>query len=608
MKRILVLLFPLFVFPILAQTTWYVRPDGGTRYSANLPTGKCNGKTDAAYSGSGVNQPCAFNDVRFLYEDGTYNSGSQTWVISGGDTVILRGSLAAGKTYRIGYPNNSNNNDAATGLTWGIAGDPYDSGMPVPPSGTAGHPTRILGENYGSCHDQSARTQLHGGFGVSSVVNLNGASYVDMECLDITDFSACGRSGQTHTCNTNPGSLDDYASTGISQTNQTSNLTMADMRIHGVAGTGLYGPNGPGNTYSYVDIVGNAASGWNADNGTVGIGSALMQNFSINWNGCAEEYPLVDALPYQDCTDDNSGGYGDGFGTATMTATSPWNVTFNQGTVSYNTQDGLDALHLVGAGSSMTITNVTAYGNMGQQIKVGGAGGTASNNTIVTSCNALRQAIPGTPAGYNSKLTDFCRAADAGIYLATQDGSKLTFDNNTVYSASSTTVEIGCGGTCKAGTDLIEFKKNTILGFKNSTATGYVGGGTMDYANPIYLDYNNPFTNMGSVMDGNDIYHAKSTWTCPATTYLHETNDPCSDPGFVDETWHNYGIGNMTLIATAPASPVVTPPVVPTSCPSITAPASPVVSIPVAPIVVTPPITAPVSAPGTITLKCVVVQ
>ncbi len=53
-------------------TTWYVRPDGGTRYSSNVTAGQCDGMADAPYSGSGVNQHCAFNDVRMLYTDGSY--------------------------------------------------------------------------------------------------------------------------------------------------------------------------------------------------------------------------------------------------------------------------------------------------------------------------------------------------------------------------------------------------------------------------------------------------------------------------------------------------------------------------------------------------------
>ncbi|MEO6983625.1 MAG: Ig domain-containing protein, partial [Edaphobacter sp.] len=45
-------------------TTWYIRSDGGTRYSANRPDGQCDGQGDTAYGGTGTNQHCAFNDFR----------------------------------------------------------------------------------------------------------------------------------------------------------------------------------------------------------------------------------------------------------------------------------------------------------------------------------------------------------------------------------------------------------------------------------------------------------------------------------------------------------------------------------------------------------------
>ena len=83
--------------------TWFVRADGGTRYSSNVPTGQCNGQYDAPYPGSGVNQNCAYNDFRYLYDDdsghsfNTNNASGNymgTWVINGGDTVVIRGCTA----------------------------------------------------------------------------------------------------------------------------------------------------------------------------------------------------------------------------------------------------------------------------------------------------------------------------------------------------------------------------------------------------------------------------------------------------------------------------------------------------------------------------------
>ena len=388
------------------------------------------------------------------------------------------------------------------------------------------------------------------------MLTLSGASYVDVACLDITDFSSCGRSGQANGCSTSY-PLSDYAGSGISWNNASTNDTVTDVRIHGMAVNGMSGPTGDGVVMKNIAIIGNASAGWNADpgNGTTGVGSLLVQNFNISWNGCAEEYPIVSALPYRDCTDDSSGGYGDGFGTTTVPSPPPgWKAHFDQGVVSYNTQDGLDALHLTGPGSSMTITHVLAYGNMGQQIKVGGTSGIATNNIIFTNCNALRQAIPGTPAGYNSKLSDFCRAADAGIVMTVNDGSTAVFSDNVIYSASATTIEVEVNQSCNTASCLVRQQRNIFVGFRNNAASGYPGGGSGDYANPLYAEaaaraYKNP----GSSFDHNTTFHAKSNWKCPAV-WLHETNAYCGDPHLADESWHLYGYGDTKFTPQTPPS------------------------------------------------------
>ncbi len=552
---ILVVAAPAAPAPPSTGATWYVRPDGGSRYSSNMQNGQCNGKSDVAYPGQGTNQACAFNDVRYLWQDGSYTvDASQSafpaygWIGNGGDTYLIRGSLSSGVSWRIGYPTNSDMYDPTVAHYWGVAGDPYGSGIPQPLSGTASQHTRILGENFASCHAPSAKTQLHGGYGVSAVLNMTGVSYVDIACLDITDFSSCGRASQTNTCNSTIGQLSDYATNGISWSRASTNDTVTDVSIHGLASAGMIGPTGDGVVFSYVDLIGNASSGWNADagDGTTGTGSLLMQHYNISWNGCAEEYPIVDALPYQDCTDDNIGGYGDGFGTATTPSNPAWNVTFDQGIVTYNTQDGLDSLHLIGSESSVTVTRTQAYGNMGQQIKVGGASGTAINNLIVTNCNAMRQAIPGTPAGYNSRLSDYCRAADTGIVLKVGPQTRLTYDFNTIYSASATAIEIDCdttNGPCNA-TSTIDFRNNIFVGFLNNAANGYPSGGTGGYSNPVYngsgVDF---FGNSGSLFINNFTFHPSGSWTCPAN---HELAGVCGDPGLTDESWHVYGVPAMT--------------------------------------------------------------
>lgn len=545
-------------------TTWYVRPDGGTRYSTNAKQGQCDGKGDAPYPGKGTNRHCAFNDVRLLWQDGSYAYNTSPfpawgWVIQGGDTVILRGSIAKGVSYRIG-------NNAALGSCTdpsvpagqpnirGACGNQFQ-GAPPPPSGTVEHPTRILGENYQSCSAQSARTQLHGGWGVGAVLDLSGSSYIDLECLDITDFSSCGRASQRSACQSGNGTvISDYAGSGISLNNQSTHITLNNLRIHGLASFGLYGATGNGSVFTNIDVLGNAGGGWNADrgDGKTGLGTLLVQHYSIEWNGCAEEYPIVDKVPYGDCTDDNSGGYGDGFGTATVTSDAPgWQVHFDQGTVAYNTQDGLDALHLVGNGSSMTVTRTLAYGNMGQQLKVGGQSGTLINNLVVGNCFAMKEAIPGTPAGFNAKLSDYCRAGDVAVAATVANQSKLTLDFNTIYSANTIGVEVECdayAGQCSSSS-LIDYRNNIFVGFVDDAAHGNPKG-QGERPTPVYLGDTlhgvNPFANQGSVFSNNAVFHPRGNWKCPTS---HETHALCGDPGLKDERWHLYGYGDM-----APAS------------------------------------------------------
>jgi hypothetical protein len=520
----------------LFGTTWYVRPDGGTRYSTNVTKGQCDGKGDAAYPGSGVNRHCAFKDVRMLYADGTYTTGTTFpgwgWVIAGGDTVIIRGSIGTGVAYRIGT-------DWGSQVSFGIAGNNPNSGMPPPPSGTESQHTRILGENYGSCTSQSARTQLYGGSGAGAVMALNGSSYIDVACLDITDHSNCGRSTDVVSCVENGATVSDYANNGIQINNKSTHITLTDVRLHGLAGAGMMGAPGDGFVATDFAILGNANAGWNADDlsGTTGVGSMLVQNYDISWNGCVEEYPIVSPLPYFSCTDQDHGGYGDGFGTATVASPAPgWQVHFDNGVVSYNTQDGLDALHIVGPGSSMTVTHTRAFSNMGQQIKVGGSEGTITDSLIVGNCNAMSKAIPGAPRGFNDRLGLFCRAGDTAAVIEVPDHLPAIFQRNVIYSANHVALEIEYPGNSSPHST-IKYDDNIFIGFPNSDGS---------YPSPIYSNTDlKMFTNAGASFSNNITYHAKRDWKCPAT-WLHETGGSCADPHLKDETWHEYGYGDFS--------------------------------------------------------------
>jgi hypothetical protein len=532
--------------------TWYVNGGGGTRYSSNQPGGQCNGKSPAAYPGSGVNQDCAFKDIRSLWTDGSYvtdtGAGSPAWgwIGSSGDTYLV--DCSGGALCRIGQ-NGPNAQDF-----YGLAGNPYGAGMPPPINGTPSAHTRLLGVNYQSCTSPAAKAHINGGFGVSTVLSLQNTSYVDVACFDITDFSSCGKSGQASTCNT-VYPISDFATNGIVTNPSTTNTTITDVSIHGMANVGIQGATGDGVVLTRVSLSGNPGAGWNMDDGSgaTGWGHLTLSYFSVQWSGCAEQYPIVDALPYADCTDDNSGGYGDGIGTATVNSHPGWIMSIDHSVAAYNTQDGFDLLHLQGGGSTLTITNSLAYGNMGQQVKMGAAG-TAIDNLFVGNCNALRQAIPGTPSGYNARLSDFCRASDTPVVVAVGDGGLTRYINNTLYTAGSIGVEVTNSGPCTTNC-FFQYENNIFLGFPNNAANGYPNGGSGKLPAPIYFDSGNPILGQsGSTFTNNLTWNARDSWPCPQTSW-NEQNAVCADPGLVDETFHLYGFGNMS--PAAPSSIVV---------------------------------------------------
>jgi parallel beta-helix repeat protein len=525
--------------PYTQGTTWYVRPDGGTRYSTNITTGTCDGKGDSAPSGSTPNQHCAFNDVRMLYQDGSYTYGttfpSWGWVIAGGDTVIIRGSIGTGVSYRIGWNSQATYCDS-TGC-WGITGDQGASGMPPPPSGTPMQHTRIYGENYASCHSATAKTQLHGGWATGTVMALDGASFVDVACLDLTDFSACGRQGQAVGCD----STQDFTENGMSFYSTTHDITLTDINAHGLADSGFAGPTGGNVTMDYIGLEGNASAGWNSDpgDGTTGFGTLSVSDFNIVFNGCAEQYPIVAALPYSDCRDDTYAGYGDGFGTTTVQSPYPgWQITWNKGTVAYNTQDGLDALHVNGYNSSMTVMNTLAYGNEGQQIKAGPTPKLINNN-IVGNCRALNQAILGTPSGFNASnmLGDLCRAGNTAVLIYANPTTPGIYAMNSLISNGAIGLEIEYQVPDEGALNVTSYVDNMFFGGLNTDS----GQNT----NVIYSTSDlHMLSNPGASFTHNSSYGYSSSWTCPNTS-SGETNGLCSDPGLVDETFHAYGYGNI---------------------------------------------------------------
>ena len=177
------LLVAILVSLPLSGETWYVRKDGGTRYSTKAHDRTVRWQSRAPYHGKGVNQHCAFSDFRYLWDDQTYNSGL------GHRRRRHRHHSRRPLARRLGSPQPAK---ALVNLVpwWRHLG----CSNPTIPAGTPTHHTRILGENYATCGtstatDQSKLTQIFGGFGLGTASTFSGAQYVDMQCIEITRHS-----------------------------------------------------------------------------------------------------------------------------------------------------------------------------------------------------------------------------------------------------------------------------------------------------------------------------------------------------------------------------------------------------------------------------------
>ena len=415
--------------------TYYVRQNGGT-------PSQCSGLADVDYSAS-VAPNCAWGDPRYAWSNG--GGDVYKWKIVGGDTLLIHAGTNPWLTTLTG-PNVFDN---------GGGGNYATSYNPPPPSGSSAHHTRILGENYAS-GAAGTKVQLYGGSTLYGMLNIRDTSYVDVESLDLTDHSQCTKypAGLPVACATN--TVDAWVYAGLLSNKASTDITEQDLNIHGFLADGAQGAFGGGFLLTRVRWAGNGGSGWDTDDGTSSIGSFTNVNGTVLANGCIEEYPIAHTYPFAYCYDQNSGGYGDGFG---LTYDSDVQITWTQPTVMFNTQDGLDMLYANGQNSTMTVTGGYFYGNMGNQLKVGGVGNaTIRNNLILADCNRMSAAISGFPSTFNTQpeLTFFCRAYGPGIVVSRRGDNAVgghgnyTIQFNTLvgYGADGINEIGGNGGLC----------------------------------------------------------------------------------------------------------------------------------------------------------------
>jgi PKD repeat protein len=486
-----------------SASTFYVRADGGT-------PAQCNGLSDSPYPGSGSAQSCAWHhpfDALPPQGDG----GTPAILLQGGDTLIIdSGSYEMGAT-----------SPAAKGFPACNEGWPWDCFMAAIPSGTASQPTQILGQGWDSgC---KAPPELWGSEHSSKVVNLTSSSNVKVGCLEITDHSSCIESymggNDPNACNRSSAPYGPWASMGV-YAKDSSNVTLQDLNIHGMANRGVLAGRLSNWTVSRVKIIGNGWAGWDGDLGDATLGSSdsgtmAFDQLEIGWAGCGETYP--DKQIYG-CWGQQEGGYGDGLGEAKTSGN--WVITNSY--FHHNTQDGLDLLY-ADPTATIKVSQTHAEGNAGNQIKLAGSP-TVENSVIDGNCSYFN-------GKYNMSSGDQCRAQGNALVLSVQPGLKGLARYNTIVSEGDCVVLAINGDT----TSSVALQNNALIGKPNFLKQGSQQSCT------FFWD-SGPAT-WPVTYTGNLVYQVKDNYCPPG-------NNQCNvDPQLTDESLATF---NPQPLSTSP--------------------------------------------------------
>lgn len=441
-------------------TIWYVRTDGGN-------PSQCSGTTNAAYSGSGSNQPCALNHPAWaLGAQGTQG------LMAGGDTLVIDSvDHTSGKQaqYIIGYsmPNTSRSNCSFS--------QSYNCTMNTVPSGPSPtNPTKIVGSAYNTGCGQ--KPQLWGTDGLYQIFNLSGASNVDMECLELTDHSNCGfRMGNPQcTENWNSGTTSGSWARNAVYAQGGSNFSFVNMDVHGMANRGFLMGGINNLTLSYVNTDGNYMSNWDGDVGESGgvsynKGAIVLDHVKDRFAGCSEIYPRSSSFntaDYSNCTDqnDNPPGYGDGLGMYITGGN--WVITNSE--FSHNTQDGLDLLYHDPAAGSVTIQDSLFEGNDGNQIKISSPAIDIENTVVIGNCTYLSD----TNKVKNTSSWVSCRAGGDALLWSVGAAGTYKMYNTSIYSAGNSDLVVKDNSNTCNGTEKYTFRNNIYTG--NGQASLYI--------------------------------------------------------------------------------------------------------------------------------------
>ncbi len=488
--------------------TYYVRVDGGT-------STQCTGLKDAAYPGSGTGQACAFNHPQWALAP----IGNNPSKLAGGDTLIVDGS--SGAQYMIGYQApNTNDLDKCDKFY------PWDCRMRAIPSGPdAAHPTRILGKGWDTgC---AARPQFWANELLPQVLDLTGSNNVEIQCLEVTDHSACTFYGgqPTTACKRGGGNYPYGAQADYGLYAQdSSNVLLKNVNIHGFGIGGVHAGRLKDWTLENVDIIANSFVGWDGDigaNNSYDSGSMTFTNVKIQYNGCGETYP--GKQPYN-CISQGQGGYGDGIGTHVTGG----NWVFNNSDISFNTSDGLDLLYHDFTGS-IVIKRSRFEGNAGNQVKGGASTVSLENSIAVGNCDYFQN----NPITWNSSTFMHCRAYGNTAAFTLGVGNQVSILNSTLTSRGDVLIETG-GDSCN-GTEKVKVSNSIFLGnqkwYNGDKVSYYYGTGATGNGD-------GPCGPILHQTDHSIVFNVKDNYCPPGTGNI------CSDPKFVGPlSGNDWGIG-----------------------------------------------------------------
>lgn len=422
-------------------TVYYVRLDGGSAL-------QCNGLSDSPYTGTGLNQECAWDHpFRALPPGGPPR-------IAGGDTVII-----ASGSYRLGSGSPGADSPALCN-----ANNPWDCTMPPIPSGPdPEHPTRILGQGWDSgC---IAPPHLWGAEHSNHLFNLTRTSNTIIACLELTDHATCaeGHPDSNLSCQRGSHPYGDWASVGI-YAEDADNILLRDLDIHGLAYAGIHGGRLSNWRVEHTRLAGNGWLGWDGDliqGSDANSGTLVFSNWLVEWNGCVESYPEEQPTG---CWAQPAGGYGDGVSTGVTAG--HWII--EDSTFLHNTSDGLDLLN-ASNDALIEIRRCRAEGNAGNQIKVSGSA--EIENTIVVGNCAFFNGKPFTASGdydgdglmENAVMN--CRAEGNALSFDLWRGKRVKVTNSSLTGEGDCLIFAQCArGVICEGTERVILQNNLFIG------------------------------------------------------------------------------------------------------------------------------------------------